>query len=125
MSDLGDLLELMHTASMRYNTVRAIITHSTDSGLWYESARRWQAVMPQGSMEIVSLGEAPVQDSRTTVSQRLWYAERGRRWRLEGEDSLDVSTVGVGGLAPVTGRSPMFARTGRSTHSGNTHSNAS
>jgi len=84
MSDLGDLLELMHTARARPWTVRAVIHEWANLPRWMESGVRYQEMVSQQGGRVARLGDEPemMQDTREGI-YRVWRAYPGNFWRIE------------------------------------------
>lgn len=85
MSDLGDLLELIHTAHRRARTVRAVLVQRSDGDLRLQSARRWQEINPRNAVSVItatdrSAGATPRIEEKT---YRVWRDSAGDAWRVE------------------------------------------
>jgi hypothetical protein len=84
MADLGDLLELLHTAHLRDMSVRATILHWSDEGLSQEVLEKWSA-MQGGSHQILRMraSEEVDRSHETREVFNLWHRAPGNLWRVE------------------------------------------
>ncbi|HEX5369299.1 MAG TPA: hypothetical protein VFY10_07785 [Dehalococcoidia bacterium] len=90
MSQLGDLLELMHAARNRYASLHVRLREEVDTRLWVESARRWEELRPGGSLSVIGSVRAPSGPSLSQTQHEVWAVPARRRWREESEVHLTI-----------------------------------
>jgi hypothetical protein len=83
VSDLGDLLELMHTAHQRPTSLRAVVHHWADNELSREAMEHLQKQQTRGSVEMFVIGAGAGQPPPYIDETYDWAQEPGRRWRVE------------------------------------------
>jgi hypothetical protein len=91
MSDLGDLLELIHTAHLRPKSLRAVIRHWAQNRLAREAVERLNRRQQAGSIGSQHLLGVDVVGDDTVpatseITYRVWGREPGRYWRVEWRD---------------------------------------
>jgi hypothetical protein len=98
MSDLGDLLELLHLATTRLTSVRATISEWEAPALWVESARRFHELLPQGlpghlSRTVATWKPNELPNAREGV-YKVWRRNPGDLWLIEASNYMgDISVV--------------------------------
>ena len=92
MSDVGDLLELLHGAADRWQTLQCTIRSWHDTELQGRAIERWQASVGRGAGQAMILGtDGDEPRPRTYESnQRLWIVKPDLL-REEGEHGTSVS----------------------------------
>jgi hypothetical protein len=125
MSELGDLLELLHAARARYRTVRGVLRHRSNVRISQQAHERWEHELREagdsvGTSYAMVVGEGPPWSGRTTMrswsgsgaTRRIACARRrktlaperhehvtvrdGGRWWTYSPDWGAVSNVGAG-----------------------------
>jgi len=87
MSDLGDLLELMHTTQSRYSNVRAVVDEWSKPRVWKASTERYATIRPPQPGFHVHL--SLTHDRQRALPEtkdcnyRIWHVRDGDLWRVE------------------------------------------
>jgi hypothetical protein len=92
VSDAGDLLELLHGASGRWQTFRGTVRGWHDTELQARAIGRWQAGLGRGGSGsiIFGIGDRESQPREYELTQRLWIAKPDRL-REESEHGTTVA----------------------------------
>jgi hypothetical protein len=92
VSDVGDLLELLHGASERWQTFRGSVRMWHDTELQRQAIERWQTEQREGSSQVMlfGIGEEASEPAEYEFSQRLWIVKPDRL-REESEHGTTVS----------------------------------
>ena len=93
MSKVGDVLELMHTATLRPASVRGLLREWANLHLWGESARRYEELLPEGSFR--RIGERNVErlPEIRDGTYRIRRRYPGNFWHIESTNYLGKNLV--------------------------------
>jgi hypothetical protein len=87
MGDLGNLLELLHTARDRFTTIRATVHYWYNRPLMREAHQRWEAKQYGGiDIAVSDSTSPPPRQSQGGIQRRifrLWLQKEPLRWRDE------------------------------------------
>jgi hypothetical protein len=98
VSDLGDVLELMHTARQRPLAVRATLRHWSDQQVFREAMDRWHAGFQKGSVSLLVVQDARGEPARFSEEVfRVWHRRPGPLWRVEQETRGKTSVTILNG----------------------------
>jgi hypothetical protein len=82
MSDLGHLLELLHTASSKPLSVRARVSYWVDNETYSLALRHWESMQTNGSIGHMMAGKGP--SIRYAIDEyEIWHRRPGPFWRVK------------------------------------------